>query len=539
MSQEPKNPTNGAQRTPAWPALVASPVVLCGFVAYAFLAPATYRATARIQIQAQPKAAVALPSPAQATPKLQRLAVADESAALIAREISGDAAAARRLLDSQLALTSEGNDFFAVSVLDGDAARAQRICNLVARRVASHATVALASDLPKQAEPPARDARAELAAFLAAHPELKGPVVSPLPSAAPKPAVTAQVAALRAERKRIEAQLEGRLGAEDSDNPYGDLRKVDESTLRRRLEEIDLVIRRTTERPETPSPTPKPSPEIEAEHRRLLAAASQPAAKPEVQTSPFLVRLAEASLPDSPVKPNRRLWLAIGALSALLTGAVALFAFRPRAPRKANDALAETQVDAWRGSGSEPPPRAGASPSRYSSSNPPPQYGSGAPPQQYGSSNPPPPRPSSNPPPQYGSSSPPPQYGSSNPPPQYGSSAPPQQYGSSNPPAPAQSAEAPRANGGSEAQERRLSPEVTVNIEPPRKTTQIGFPGAPLVPSVIRTPPAAEQVPPAPAPDAAQEDASAGPGTERVVVTRSFTVPPPPPDDPADAEVVA
>ncbi|HEY3498128.1 MAG TPA: hypothetical protein VGK73_25695, partial [Polyangiaceae bacterium] len=163
-------------------------------------------------------------------------------------------------------------------------------------------------------------------------------------------------------------------------------------------------------------------------------------------------------------------------------------------------------------------------------SNPPPQYGSGAPPQQYGSSNPPPPRPSSNPPPQYGSS---------NPPPQYGSSAPPQQYGSSNPPAPAQGAEAPRANGGSEAQDRRLSPEVTVNIEPPRKTTQIGFPGAPLVPSVIRTPPAAEQLPPAPAPDAAQEDASAGPGTERVVVTRSFTVPPPPPDDPADAEVVA
>jgi Mrp family chromosome partitioning ATPase/uncharacterized protein involved in exopolysaccharide biosynthesis len=295
--------------------------VFAVFAAYAFLSPATYRTSALVHVEPIGSATAAtLPAPLEAARRLREVVLARDVLERLAGEaaVEDRLAAASRIRDG-LQIDTIDSRVFSVSYKDSEPARAQRLCNQLARQAAERAPRALLpprSTEERQQESERDQRSSELVAFLAAHPEVQQ---APAPSGSP-PREDAALTALRTERARL-AQRLAALSA-PSDNPYQEPADVTlpPEQIKRRIAEIDHVIasrRRVIEQPGARAGTPSP---FDEQWRKMLQALSElPSAAPPVAASElFKARLAaEAPLPSSPVEPNRILVLFIGLLASL------------------------------------------------------------------------------------------------------------------------------------------------------------------------------------------------------------------------------
>lgn len=256
-------------------------------------------------------------------------------------------------LRAGIRVQSRGALGFAVEFRGSDPQSVQRIAN----RLADSAVQLL----PRLATSPTDNAPALALAersravteFLNAHPEI---TLEPVPGK-PTPAGDSGLDALRNEKR----QIEQRLAAGTSDNPYADPQQ-DPELLNRRLTELKLTIarRETALKQPRPATPPAVAPELTTQWRNLLAelaaaqaSANAPSAKPAVTGHVT----ARAPLPSSPLTPNR---LVLSIVAALLTVAAAMIAYV--LPRKAELSSKPKQRSAPPAQRSEPPPGTAAQP---------------------------------------------------------------------------------------------------------------------------------------------------------------------------------
>jgi hypothetical protein len=367
------------------PAVVVALIVFGCFVAYAFLAPATFRTTAEIVLKPTGSGALALPSSPDPTRQLRSAAIDDETLQQTAKELGlGSTAAAKQRIETDLEVKRPTPDTFDFSFRASTPAAAERVADLLARHAAARAVRSLSPAAPDQhaAREAARAKSAsELASFIAAHPELTPPAPSVVP-VAPKDGSETDSAALRAERDQLQAKL-ARLpeAAPDSDNPFGEspAASPEAMRLRRRINEIDQTLRSRQRAEKKPDSLPKIRPDVEREWKRLLQAVANPVVSPAetAAASPaFTVMLREAALPSAPIEPNRRKIALYGGITALLA-ALGVLLLQVLGTRRAEPLPATARVDSdWPQTGSEPPrpgsepPRTGSEPPRPGSEPP-------------------------------------------------------------------------------------------------------------------------------------------------------------------------
>lgn len=569
MGQEASSPSGPpqapepARASPVAVALAAATFVLLGFVAYWAFAPTTYLATATLLLEPTGSGPLTVPSappPAQ-TLRSAALDTATLAAAMNELGTSAPKRPPRELVEKSLVVERPQPNAFTFTFSAPTAGQSKRIADLCARSAAGQAPALFAPPAPdvNALREAARTRNAaELASFLALHPELavQSPVVAPVGQ---KETPDADPAALRVERDQIQAKL-ARVpeGTQSSDNPFGDptLAPAEVARMRRRVIEIDTLLKARQKAEKKSDSTPKVAPEVAREWKRLVEAVARPET-PVVSTAPPLTAtVREAPLPDAPIHPDRHALALLGGAATLFT--FAAFALGLSVVGRRGSARGASQSPEPARFGSEPPradsdappdaaripsepprpgsepPRAGSEPPQASNeaqhrSDPPPRPTSDAP--QAGSN---PPRPGSDPPrpgatlglaatqaaarpivpigitpvvsaeAQRASSNPPPR-ASSNPP--AGSSSSPPARASSNPPAPTTSV-APRAPA---------EPSAKVPSRPPAAsptTAQVTAPPpapAPLdaapTTAVGLSPPSPPPPPPAPSQPPA-EDAS-------------------------------
>ena len=283
-----------------------------------------------------------------------------------------------------------GGSSYAVEFRGRAPNRVQRLTNELARILVGRAAADLGIS-PDLAVPESDLERrtSELAAFVAAHPELA--LDTSGPNAAEQLPPDAATRALRDEQARLEQALaaaRARAGPE-SDNPYADpAPSIDD--LRERLRHVRAALAARERKPKQPLGASSTPPEILAEWQRLIkAVAAARGREPSVQKAagnvPALTArlVSAAALPASPERPNRPLLLTLGAmlsagLSVLWIWKAGAFRFRPMrrgtvrqlAPRNLEPARAATAPSqnaavAGPSDGFEavtPPARAGADP---------------------------------------------------------------------------------------------------------------------------------------------------------------------------------
>lgn len=335
-------PSRGSLRATLLAGLLTFALVLGIFIAYAYLAPATYRTSALVTVETVGGARAALPPPREAAQRLKRALVRPEILTAISNGVLPTASPAQTTelhdhLRTRTEIETADSSTYRVSCLLPAARLAEHACNAMATKL-----VGLAPDVldpgpspEDEAKDKARQRRTdELVAFLAAHPELSAqPSPAPdVPSGLPTEAKDRTLMLLRQERAQIEARLAASRLPPTTDNPYDDPNALlaETTLLKRRLAEINgsLQSRRTAlAAPATPR-AQKPAPALVAEWQRLLGAVAEVGAS-SVPTSassrPRLqARVASAApYPGTPIEPNRQLLLLVGLLVALGTGILA------------------------------------------------------------------------------------------------------------------------------------------------------------------------------------------------------------------------
>ena len=485
------------------------------FAAYGALAPTTYRATARIVLKPNGTSPLVLPLAPPPDERLRSSAIDDETIAQAGRELVLESSAATKArLDAAFEVTSPSPNTFELTFADSTAEATARVANLLARHAATRAAKTFATpsvDVPMAGEAERAKRAAELAAYVAAHPELTpgAPIVAPVSSA--KSAIDREIPALRAERDQIQQKLAHLPdSAQGSDNPFGEPADgAKEATrLRRRIAEIEQTLnaRKRAERKTEAAPTI--APEVQREWKRLVEAVAVADTAGVVKRAPgptFTVLLTESAVPTTPAVPDRHALALYGAVAALLT-ALVVGIVQPSLRRRTTPAKPATVP------GGSEPPRPGSEPPRPASE--PPRVGS-EPPRP--SSEPPrvasepprvasePPRPSSDPPkpaanpprpilgvgnaPQRGSSNPPPERRpSSDPPPARATSSNPPQARptSSNPPQarPTSSNPPPAKGASSDPAPARTATGHAIPSPPPQPVVEVSYaPASPLPPA--------------------------------------------------------
>ena len=265
-------------------------------------------------------------------------------------------------LRAGIRVQSRGTLGFSVEFRGSDPQRVQRIANRLVERAV--ALVPKLSTSPEDAAPAlALAARTRaVTEFLTAHPEM---TLEPS-SGKPSGASDSGLEALRTEKRQIEQHLAS--GA--TDNPYSEP-GLDPELLNRRLTELKTTIQRRETALKLPRPASPPTvaPELTSQWRALLAdlAAAQASAS-VVSPRPTVAAhiTARASLPTTPLTPNR---LVLSIVAALLSMAAAMVAYvLPRKPELAKRHPRSNPPGPDRGAGELPPKR---------SDPPPPQLGAG------------------------------------------------------------------------------------------------------------------------------------------------------------------
>ncbi len=273
---------------------LSSFLVFAAFVAYAFLAPATYRTSALVEVVRRPNATAPSVAPVQAARRIHEAVLDREALSKLSAQRAADADAQNQLashLESALRIDSIDARTFVVSFRDSDRRRATSTCNWLAERVKERAPrVLAATGAPANASD--RERRRRLAAFLATHPELAPDAKTLLAHKAllellsskeqlDSRAVAEHVAQLKT---ALDARI-GELAKQRSDSAKAEAKALGE--LQRTLGE--------------------------------MVHANDAAAEP-----PFEARVATlATVPTWPIEPNRIRLLVSGFLCACATGAIA------------------------------------------------------------------------------------------------------------------------------------------------------------------------------------------------------------------------
>jgi len=300
------------------PGLLIATIVFSVFAAYAYLAPATYRASALLVVEsANPASPVSLPEPLEAGRRLSEAILDRAMLERLSRERAGSAApeaqarAASGVRES-LGIDTSDAHAFSISYKDNSPERAQRVCNELTHHAFERAPRVLVDRAAEHAGELKRQQQTqELAAFLALHPQVaaEAPV-----TAGVSPDRDPALSAFHAEKAFLERREQDIETGASSDNPYVDPAESDLKLVRRRLAEINTALNARREALSAkPSPT-RLSPELRAEWKRLLDAVTSSSAEPEGPPAPALVArvAAEAPLPGAPIDPNRPLLLFFG-----------------------------------------------------------------------------------------------------------------------------------------------------------------------------------------------------------------------------------
>lgn len=334
-------PSQGPLRATLLAGLLTFALVLGIFIAYAYLAPATYRTSALVTVEAAGGARATLPPAREAAQRLKRALVRPQILTAISNGVLPNASPAQGAelhdhLRTRTEIETADSSTYRVSCLLPAARLAEHACNAMATKL-----VELAPDVldpgpspEEQAKDKERQRRTdELVAFLAAHPELSAqPSPAPdAPSSLPSEAKDRTLMLLRQERGQIEARLAASRLPPTTDNPYDDPSALlaETTLLKRRLAEINGSVqsRRAALAAPTAPRAQKPAPALVAEWQRLLGAVAEvggssmptPGGGPRLQA-----RIASvAKYPGSPIEPNRQLLLLVGLLVALGTGILA------------------------------------------------------------------------------------------------------------------------------------------------------------------------------------------------------------------------
>ncbi len=309
------------------PGLLIAIIVFAVFGAYAFLAPATYRASALLVVDSASSAnPVTLPEPLEAGRRLSEAVLDRYTLELLSRERAGSAAPeaqahAASTVRESLAIDTSDAHAFSISYKDSDRARAQRVCN----QLTDHAVVRAPQVLVDHSAERALDLRyreqtQELAAFLALHPDV---AAERPPSGDRSPEKDPALSAFHAEKANLEQRLLELESGVGSDNPYREPSETDPKLLRRRLAEINDALSARRQAFDTKPSLEPLSPELRAEWRRLLAVVTTGSSEAEKQVHPVLVArvVARAELPAAPIDPNRPLLLLFGVVFGTGLGA--------------------------------------------------------------------------------------------------------------------------------------------------------------------------------------------------------------------------
>ena len=320
--------------------LLIATIVFAVFAAYAFLVPATYRSSALLVVDsANPASSVNLPEPLEAARRLSESILDRNMLEQLAAERAGSSApdakarAASSIRES-LAIDTSDAHAYSISYKDNDRERAQRVCSKLTHHALERAPIVLfdrsaeaASDAKHQQQ------TQELAAFLALHPQVAAEsTTAPGVPADKDPALSA----FQAEKANLERRLAELDSGAKSDNPYLDPAESDVKILRRRLAEINLALSARRDALGSKPRTQPLAPELHAEFKRLLDAVVQSSSESQSQPRPALVArvAAEASLPRSPIDPNRPLLLFFGVVFGAGLGAAFTLVMRAAQQRR-------------------------------------------------------------------------------------------------------------------------------------------------------------------------------------------------------------
>lgn len=324
-----------------WSVLGAA-CVFGAFAAYAYLAPATYRTHAVVKLEAPEQLSKELPGPKEAVAAIRAAVLTQELFRELARLMGSDTPETRLRIANQiqsgLQVSAEARDTFAFTFTDSDAERAQKACNLVARRAAEVLPKVLLKVTSSAPPSPKQKKLEELLAFLAKHPEVSAASAerdSDTPSESARPKSVGDdplIQALTTERRVAMAEL-AKLEAVDPNNPYADGVENEIRSIKARLRELNQGIAARREglegaaRQATPPEKADEKQGARAELNEQWAAMleqlmAEPDAKPAAPApSGKGVVIREAGFPRWPVSPDRQLLLLLGSLAALVVAA--------------------------------------------------------------------------------------------------------------------------------------------------------------------------------------------------------------------------
>ncbi|HEU5076701.1 MAG TPA: hypothetical protein VFU02_21070 [Polyangiaceae bacterium] len=358
-TKSPAHPPTRVRRI-AW-SVVCACTVFAGFVAYAFLAPTTYQTTATVHLEVPAGLENSLHPIADRRHRLTKAVLGPDSLKQLSQELKLTTPDQRLELAHQLStgITIATNDgqTFRIVCTNAAALRAQQLCQWLAR--AARARLPEASMLRNGPEEQARKEKLErLLEFLSQHPELsqaKGQGELPGSDAAggkaaERPAQTdALLNALTQQRRVVIAELNG-LQRIDPRNPDADRLKREADQAHKRLAAIDVALMKRRKGLEATQEEARP--ELDAkvmasltDHLNQLAARdSTPLPKAALKASVT----EQASLPSSPIVPDRTRLLILGALASLGVAILGLgFAFAARGrpePSRPSSAYPDPEV---------------------------------------------------------------------------------------------------------------------------------------------------------------------------------------------------
>lgn len=296
-------------------------MIFMPFVAYAFLSSAVYRSSALVRVKAAPGARVQALPPLEASRRLRDAVLDHELIDRLSRDNSPSSVAEAQHLREQFELDTIDGISFTLSFRAPDAARAQQVTNQLARRAVQTAPQALTSSVDEESERRIDDLMGFLAARSAAPAAVAAPSGAPASSAQLRE--EAMRSGLRAERQRLLDKLQSEP-ASSSDNPYADTSQPSPDLMKRRVAEIDRLLATPRKSPNAPGAAPEDDDRWKNLVQAVLETSGDKTSSNAAALTAELVQ--EATLPTSPIEPNRKLVLFTGFLISLGAAGVVVVA---------------------------------------------------------------------------------------------------------------------------------------------------------------------------------------------------------------------
>ncbi|HEY6728119.1 MAG TPA: hypothetical protein VI197_29120, partial [Polyangiaceae bacterium] len=336
--------------------VVCACAVFVGFVAYAFLAPTIYQTTAEVRLEIPADLENSLHPIADRRHRLTKAVLGPDALKQLSKELALTKPDQRLELAHQLssgvAISTDDGQLFRIVCTNPSAERTQQLCQGLSRMAAARLPEAAA--LRNSPEEQARREKLErLLAFLAQHPELssaQGHGTSIGKDGGQPANDDALLNALTQQRRVVIAELNA-LQRVDPQNPYADGLKQEVGQAHKRLAALDVALA-TRRKGLQPDHRQNPGQKLDSKVMDRLTEQLKELTERDPKPVPHAAMKAfvtlHASLPSSPIVPNRTRLLILGALASLGAAILGLgFALAARArpePTRAASLHAEPSV---------------------------------------------------------------------------------------------------------------------------------------------------------------------------------------------------